>query len=257
MRKCTQDRSLFAMFVRNHFHASQYHSTLEYFIVSVTHADSSPRDVLLRHVSLHDLPTPSKRGIGTACDSCRRNKTRCDGGARCSFCLKRDIVCTYGGTTQAPTDFATNSDPVPLAVGAMPSQSATMLHSDTPQTSSQKISTSDSSLWLAAVLAQIYEASTGQAFSFEAEIQEWLLRGADMYFTCFHDRWPFVHASSFDWKVNDVQVVVSAAIIGFWYKTSEVHEKQMIIKAHTAMVEHLIPQLVGRYYIKCASTRSS
>lgn len=57
--------------------------------------EATTEDSLAVVGSKRKLTSPTRKKQTSACDGCRKGKTRCDGKSPCSRCLKRNINCVY------------------------------------------------------------------------------------------------------------------------------------------------------------------
>ncbi|KAI9267835.1 hypothetical protein BY458DRAFT_511516 [Sporodiniella umbellata] len=54
--------------------------------------------------SIFSTQTAKRLGSGSACETCRKRKTKCDGGSPCGFCASNGIECLRRPTKKQPVD---------------------------------------------------------------------------------------------------------------------------------------------------------
>ncbi|KAI8365338.1 uncharacterized protein BYT42DRAFT_627285 [Radiomyces spectabilis] len=61
-----------------------------------------------------DLNTSRRLSSGSACETCRRRKTKCDGGQPCAFCISKGIECVHRAPSRrkrSPAFASANTSP--------------------------------------------------------------------------------------------------------------------------------------------------
>lgn len=91
---------------------------MQYFLGHDHHALSFHHQPLVRSKSIGNnhtltLPNykpPSRRlSSGSACEACRRRKTKCDGGQPCAYCASNGIECVHRNTRRKATNNTSSS----------------------------------------------------------------------------------------------------------------------------------------------------
>ena len=61
-------------------------------------------------LTLPNYKPPSRRlSSGSACEACRRRKTKCDGGQPCAYCASNSIECVHRNTRRKAANNASSS----------------------------------------------------------------------------------------------------------------------------------------------------
>jgi hypothetical protein len=76
------------------------------------------------------------------------------------------------------------------------------------------------------------------------EVKAWLSSCLKVFFGRFHERWPVIHAPTFDERTDDAHLVGTAVMIGSWFLDPR-HIREVIIEIHKCMMSHLFNNLVG------------
>lgn len=92
--------------------------SMQHFLGHDHHALSFHHQSLVRSKSIGNnntltLPNykpPSRRlSSGSACEACRRRKTKCDGGQPCAYCASNGIECVHRNTRRKTANNTTSS----------------------------------------------------------------------------------------------------------------------------------------------------
>ncbi|KAL7954679.1 hypothetical protein V8C34DRAFT_317069 [Trichoderma compactum] len=234
-------------------------------------------DLLRRHLTLHDGSAPSDSKRVRACDACHASKIRCDGGVRCSLCIKRGIDCAF------------TRGPAPNVAANPPQGSASSLHSghgsrspDPPRSAHTEASASTGgsqpdtnqavpmsyTMNGTAPVSQGTQQHDAPSIGIEGlqlvleavsrprpsgsssrlqrpltpEVKSWSASCIKSYMGRFHDRWPVLHAPTFEHDVDSVALRSSAIMIGFWLQ-NETGDNSLVFDIHNILVKRLLDEL--------------
>jgi hypothetical protein len=91
--------------IRNSQRHARYHC-------DICHRPFDRKDVLSRHMRVHDARRPPPGARRRACQPCAQSKTRCDvARPTCSSCARRKIVCSFG-TADTPSQGQTQESDI-------------------------------------------------------------------------------------------------------------------------------------------------
>ncbi|KAJ4855894.1 fungal zn(2)-Cys(6) binuclear cluster domain-containing protein [Trichoderma breve] len=248
------------------------------FTCHVCSRSFSRSDLLRRHLTLHDGSAPSDSKRVRACDACHASKIRCDGGVRCSLCTKRGIDCAFtrgpapngniaanppqGSASSlhsghgsrspdpprsAPTDAsASTGGSQPDTNHAVP-MSYTMngtapVSQGTQQQDAPSIAIEGLQLVLEAVSRPRSSGSSRLQRPPTPEVKKWSASCIKSYMGRFHDRWPVLHAPTFEHEVDSVTLRSTAIIIGFWLQ-NEIEDNSLVFDIHSILVKRLLDEL--------------
>lgn len=226
-------------------------------------------DLLRRHLNLHEnvvQPPPSRSE--KACDSCHENKTKCDGGdggdGQCSLCARRGVPCTYdrmvaqdgdGDSGQQDNDDqaseASSSQTHSLSTGPLSIPEGPVFPATSPAPTSLPPQFAEDVLAARNGLRSIVKAVA--AFRSNKAVQQteiteagkrWLSKCLQTVFARFHERWPFVHACTFDEKTDHAIVVSSVMVAGSWFNDPDIVRKTTV-DIHQFMVNQLMAIMVS------------
>lgn len=238
-------------------------------------------DLLRRHLTLHDGSAPSDSKRVRACDACHASKIRCDGGVRCSLCTKRGIDCAFtrgpaalngnvaanppqGSASSLHSDHGSRSPDPPRAAptdasastsGSQPDtnhavpMSYTMngtapVSQGTQQQDAPSIAIEGLQLVLEAVSRPRSSGSSRLQRPPTPEVKKWSASCIKSYMGRFHDRWPVLHAPTFEHEVDSVTLRSTAIIIGFWLQ-NETEDNSLAFDIHSILVKRLLDELVS------------
>lgn len=234
-------------------------------------------DLLRRHLTLHDGSAPSDTKRVRACDACHASKIRCDGGARCSLCTKRGIDCAFtrgpapnlaanlqqGSTSSLHSGHGSRSPDPPGAApeasasagGSQPdtNQAVPISYMSSAAPVSQGTQQQDASSLPIEGLQLVLEAvskpsSSGTSSRIQRplppEVKKWSASCINAYLGRFHDRWPVLHAPTFEQEVDSVRLRSTTIIIGSWLQ-SETEDNSLIFDIHSILVKRLLDELVS------------
>ncbi|KAI6781443.1 uncharacterized protein J7T54_001405 [Emericellopsis cladophorae] len=191
-------------------------------------------DVLKRHLVVH----ASRSGKGSArnwraCDACHENKTKCNGGTPCGFCVKKDLCCTTDRPQAAKDDStrvrgreAEETLPAEMLVQQEARSRGTSetvsYHVDREPRAQSFVEQGVAHAGLSRVLSAVSSLSAGADWATESRpherYDEWMSCCLDRYLGRFHERWPVVHAPSFDRTTDNALLVGSMTMVGSWYQ---------------------------------------
>ena len=247
------------------------------FVCPICDRPFTRSDVLRRHVAVHESSSSSSANVAStrnvrACDACHENKTRCDGGERCSLCAKRGIACTFdrdadgrrdtesgdadGGhvadvsaTTQRMTPDVGRPGPALQDVSPH-QQESSGFESPTAEhrRSEREIQAARAGLKCVkdAVSAQIEGRQPPDARppGHELLIKPWLSSRVDVFFGRFHERWPIVHAPVFDQRTDSALLVGTVLMIASWQRDHECLREDILSIHERLIMPHLLSVLV-------------
>lgn len=236
-------------------------------------------DLLRRHLTLHDGSAPSDSKRVRACDACHASKIRCDGGVRCSLCTKRGIDCAFtrgpapnvaanppqGSASSLHSGHGSRSPDPPRSAHTEASASTGGSQPDTNQAVpmsytmngtapvSQGTQQQDAPSIAIEGLQLVLEAvsrprSSGSSSRLQRpltpEVKAWSASCIKSYMGRFHDRWPVLHAPTFEHEVDSVALRSSAIMIGFWLQ-NETGDNSLVFDIHNILVKRLLDELVS------------
>lgn len=180
-----------------------------------------------------------------ACEACRSNKTKCDGGPTCSLCAKRGVGCIFSppktrrgnnngaGPGEKEKNVSAN-DPIlnnNPATGGPPEDEEM---DDAPISQSS----SDKRQWGSA-LPPCPLMNAGMSDS----TKEYMLSCYECYLALFHHRWRIIHAATFRFEEQHCKVMGSVVMIGAWLRNQD-NDRQYAQIVHHQLVEDFIELLV-------------
>lgn len=194
-------------------------------------------DLLRRHLTRHDMPTAPDPRRGRACDACHANKTKCDGGTRCTLCVKRGINCTYKHASKSSSGSKSPSedtaDPRAVANGFT---SPSLIQNLTPGT--PQISPNDeikAGFKRIANHVRTGEIPIGEDTPIPALDKNWIEGNSKEYFGRFHDTWPILHGPSYATMDTSLLVAVSIAMISCWLRNPDEFE-DVVLQLHESLM---------------------
>lgn len=204
-------------------------------------------DLLRRHLARHDMPTAPDPRRGRACDACHANKTKCDGGSKCTLCIKRGISCTYKHASKSNGRSSGSRSPVDDASSnrsssSHPGPDAQESVSISPHIAlvTPPISPADevkASFKRIAHLMRTGVLPLGEATPIPASEHAWIEANSKDYFARFHDTWPFLHAPSYTIGMEDsFLVAVSVAMISCWLRSPDEFEP-VVMELHETFLK--------------------
>ncbi|KAL7794422.1 hypothetical protein V8C37DRAFT_376614 [Trichoderma ceciliae] len=244
------------------------------FTCHVCSRSFSRSDLLRRHLTLHDGSASSDSKRVRACDACHASKIRCDGGVRCSLCTKRGIDCAFtrgpapitaafpqGSVSSLHSAHGSHS-PDPPGSGTEASASAGGSQPDTTQVVSASYASNTAHVSLGTQhqgtssipiegLQLVLEAvsrprSSGTPSGLQRQpppdVKKWSSACIKAYMGRFHDRWPVLHAPTFEQEVDSVRLRSTAIMIGSWVQ-NETADNSLIFDIHSVLVKRLLNEL--------------
>lgn len=201
-------------------------------------------DLLRRHLARHDMPTAPDPRRGRACDTCHANKTKCDGGKKCTLCLKRGINCTYkhasksSSGSKSPTDNAPEpraKRPTPNSTGSQDAVPSITLNVTPGPPQISPIDEVKAGFKRIANHIQSGEIPIGEDTPVPPLDQKWLERNSKDYFGRFHDTWPLLHGPSYKGNENSLLLTTTVAMISCWLKSSD-EFGEVVLQLHEAFM---------------------
>ncbi|KAF5576041.1 transcriptional activator CMR1 [Fusarium pseudoanthophilum] len=184
------------------------------------------------------MPTAPDPRRGRACDACHANKTKCDGGSKCTLCVKRGINCTYkhasksSSGSKSPSEDIT-ADPRTVANGFT---SPALIQNLTPGT--PQISPNDeikAGFKRIANHVRSGEIPIGEDTPVPALDKNWIEGNSKEYFGRFHDTWPILHGPSYVTMDTSLLVSVSIAMISCWLRSPDEFE-DVVLQLHESLM---------------------
>lgn len=234
-------------------------------------------DLLRRHLTLHDGSAPSDPKRVRACDACHASKIRCDGGTRCSLCTKRGINCAFTrgpgavlasnirqGTASSlrsshgsrSPDGPRSSTEASVSSGGSQSgvnQAVPVTYVDSAPVSQESLQQQDPSSASLEGLQLVLEAvsrpkSTSSRTQRQPppEVKKWSAACIDAYFGRFHDRWPVLHAPTFEKEVESARLRSTVLLIGSWLRHENEGNNHLLFDIHSVLVKRLLDEMVSR-----------
>ena len=152
------------------------------------------------------MPTAPDPRRGRACDACHANKTKCDGGTKCTLCIKRGICCTYKHASKSGSKSPLNERRNTPESVSSPSPS------DEIKAAFKRIGNS----------VRTGEIPIGEATPIPAVEHPWIDANTKEYFGRLHDSFPLLHAPSYRIGMEDSYLVaVSVAMISCWLRNPD------------------------------------
>ncbi|KAG5658103.1 hypothetical protein KAF25_007054 [Fusarium avenaceum] len=201
-------------------------------------------DLLRRHLARHDMPTAPDPRRGRACDTCHANKTKCDGGKKCTLCLKRGINCTYkhasksSSGSKSPTDNAPElraKRPTPNSTGSQDAVPSITLNVTPGPPQISPIDEVKAGFKRIANHIQSGEIPIGEDTPVPPLDQKWLEKNSKDYFGRFHDTWPLLHGPSYVGNENSLLLMATVAMISCWLKSSD-EFGEVVLQLHEAFM---------------------
>ncbi|KAL5623569.1 hypothetical protein FOBRF1_002819 [Fusarium oxysporum] len=207
------------------------------FVCPICQRSFTRNDLLRRHLTRHDMPTAPDPRRGRACDACHANKTKCDGGTRCTLCVKRGINCTYKHASKSSSGSKSPSedtaDPRAVANGFT---SPSLIQNLTPGT--PQISPNDeikAGFKRIANHVRTGEIPIGEDTPVPALDKNWIEGNSKEYFGRFHDTWPILHGPSYVTMDTSLLVSVSIAMISCWLRNPDEFE-DVVLQLHESLM---------------------
>ncbi|KAL6863605.1 hypothetical protein J3F83DRAFT_745006 [Trichoderma novae-zelandiae] len=229
-------------------------------------------DLLRRHLTLHDGSAPSDPKRVRACDACHASKIRCDGGSRCSLCTKRGISCAFtrgpapnlapnvrhsslhsSHGSRSPDGTRSSTGASTSSAGSQPgmNQTAPVSYTNTAPVSQETLQQHDPSSASLEGLQLVLEAvSRPKSASSRLqrqpppEVKKWSAACIDAYFGRFHDRWPVLHAPTFEKEVESARLRSTVLLIGSWLRHENEGNNHLIFDIHSILVKRLLDELI-------------
>ncbi|KAH7003130.1 hypothetical protein EDB82DRAFT_482650 [Fusarium venenatum] len=212
------------------------------FICPMCQRSFTRNDLLRRHLSRHDMPTAPDPRRGRACDACHANKTKCDGGTKCTLCIKRGISCTYKHASKSGSSRSSRS-PVEDAnrASSRPVQDVQEINAPTSITPPLALGTSPANEIKTAFKRIANDIRTGKISLGEptpvpAVDHPWIEANSREYFGRLHEAWPILHAPSYTIGMEDSFIVAtSVAMISCWLKNPDEYG-EVVMELHETLM---------------------
>lgn len=211
-------------------------------------------DLLRRHLARHDMPTAPDPRRGRACDACHANKTKCDGGTKCTLCIKRGISCTYKHASKAGSSRSSRSpveDPKRTASRPVPD-----VHEiNTPSSITPPIALGTSQISPADEIKAAFKRISndvrtgkipvGEPTTVPAPDHPWIEANSREYFGRLHEAWPVLHAPSYTIGMEDSFVIAtSVAMISCWLRSPDEYG-EVVMELHETIMNTLSQWIVS------------
>ncbi|KAL7806418.1 hypothetical protein V8C44DRAFT_339209 [Trichoderma aethiopicum] len=252
------------------------------FTCHVCSRSFSRSDLLRRHLTLHDASAPSDSKRVRACDACHASKIRCDGGARCSLCKKRGINCAFTrapgpslasdirqgtassslhssrgsrspdgprsstGTSDSSGGSQSGMNQVVLPMSFI--NSTVVRQEPLPQEDPSSASLEGLQLVLEAVSRPKSTSSSRPQRQPPPEVKNWSAACIDAYFGRFHDRWPVLHAPTFEKEVQSARLRSTVLLIGSWLRHENEGNNHLLFDIHSILVKRLLDEMTEVVY---------
>ncbi|KAF5021797.1 hypothetical protein F66182_6172 [Fusarium sp. NRRL 66182] len=185
---------------------------------------------------------------GRACDACHANKTKCDGGAKCTLCAKRGISCTYNHASKSSSGSKSPSSDVAASESRAASRStardfeyreavasvAVNITPVIPQSSPREE--------VIVGLKRLANSLRTREIVIDSEPpipaldQSWMQANFGEYFGRFHDIWPILHAPTCVQLEDPLAVSLSVVMISCWLKNPD-EFGEAALEVHAALME--------------------
>jgi hypothetical protein len=215
--------------------------------------------LLKRHLATHTASEQGPLRTVQACDACYENKTKCDGGERCSLCIKRGITCIISRGRPS------NQKAGPIAEEhAITSEDVGNIYEVNNDQECQDISAKQRSFLgevtshissdnvaragMSQILDLLRAASTVKdcpTLSVSDPVKQWVSLCAETYFGPFHDRWPLIHAPLFDETEDSLFVVSAVVMIGSILRDKDSSVRDLALEVHSHLHGYCLESLVA------------
>ncbi|KAH8168400.1 fungal zn(2)-Cys(6) binuclear cluster domain-containing protein [Sarocladium implicatum] len=180
------------------------------FVCQVCQKSFTRNDLLRRHATLHgakEAPTPRR---SKACNACHESKVKCEGGERCSLCVKRGIVCSYDRDLKSDQIDESHNGPDPH-VSPPDSELAENSRRDRDE-AERGLRT------VISLLKNGHKVPTRVGLPAELqEVGEWWERCSDTYRLGFHNHWTVLHYPTIqDFPRNTIWLEATIAMVATW-----------------------------------------
>ncbi|KAJ4267547.1 hypothetical protein NW762_003654 [Fusarium torreyae] len=227
------------------------------FVCPVCQRSFTRNDLLRRHLTRHDMPSAPDPRRGRACDACHANKTKCDGGTKCTLCIKRGINCTYNHASKSssgsksPSDDAPDSRSVPHSSAQNRQQQEAIAATANVTLGTPQLSPNDevrAGLKRIANHLRSGEIPIGEDLPIPPLDQNWIESNSKEYFGRFHNTWPIFHAPSYFPLDASFVVTVSVAMISCWLKSPD-EFGEAVMQVHEAFMDKFFEWIMnpGQY----------
>uniref|UniRef100_A0A098DBM5 C2H2-type domain-containing protein n=1 Tax=Gibberella zeae (strain ATCC MYA-4620 / CBS 123657 / FGSC 9075 / NRRL 31084 / PH-1) TaxID=229533 RepID=A0A098DBM5_GIBZE len=236
------------------------------FICPMCQRSFTRNDLLRRHLARHDMPTAPDPRRGRACDACHANKTKCDGGTKCTLCIKRGISCTYKHASKAGSSRSSRSpveDPKRTASRPVPD-----VHEiNTPSSITPPIALGTSQISPADEIKAAFKRISndvrtgkipvGEPTTVPAPDHPWIEANSREYFGRLHEAWPVLHAPSYTIGMEDSFVIAtSVAMISCWLRSPDEYG-EVVMELHETIMNTLSQWIDKRLIAKASLLRDA
>ncbi|KAM0415296.1 hypothetical protein ACHAPD_006491 [Fusarium lateritium] len=209
------------------------------------------------------MPTAPDPRRGRACDACHANKTKCDGGTKCTLCIKRGISCTYKHASKSGSSRSSRS-PVEDAnrASSRPVQDVQEINAPTSITPPLALGTSPANEIKTAFKRIANDIRTGKISLGEptpvpAVDHPWIEANSREYFGRLHEAWPILHAPSYTIGMEDSFIVAtSVAMISCWLKNPDEYG-EVVMELHETLMNAASEYIDQRLIAKASLLRGT
>ncbi|VUC32454.1 unnamed protein product, partial [Clonostachys rosea] len=216
-------------------------------------------DLLKRHLSTHTASEQGPLRTVQACDACYENKTRCDGGERCSLCTKRGITCIISRGRPSNHKAGPVEEEDAIASGNAGGIHEVNYIQECRDTSVKQRSffgeetshfTGDglARAGMSRILELLQVASACRdtpTLSVSNHVNQWISLCTEAYFGPFHDRWPLIHAPLFDAAEDDLFLVSTVVVIGSILRDKDSTARELALEVHSQLHDYCIKLLTA------------
>ncbi|KAK7214421.1 hypothetical protein V2G26_002424 [Clonostachys chloroleuca] len=228
-------------------------------VCSICQRPFTRSDLLKRHLATHNASEQGPLRTVQACDACYENKTKCDGGERCSLCTKRGITCII--SRGRPSN--QKAGPIEEADAITSEDVGDVYEVNNDQechdTSAKQRSfldeetshlSSDSLAWsgMSQILDLLRAASAGKdipTLSVSDPAKQWVSSCTETYFGPFHDRWPLIHAPLFNETEDNLFVVSAVVMIGSILRDEDSSVRDLALEVHSHLHDYCLKSLTA------------
>lgn len=244
-------------------------------------ANLTSRDLLRRHMLLHEEPTPR---AAISCDACRANKTKCSGGPPCSLCTRRGVNCTFrgrrraqrllnqdrSGTSHTPSSQDEEDGPSPHIATSSLSKALSKASTELPRSVEKEDLPANPKDFLrnltiiptqrerrrdiqpvGAGMETVYEAllagssSLNEILQGSRELRAWVADSSATYLREFHVRWPALHAPTFDIEHDSLPLTATICMIGAWFRGPTISiDRFYVLRTHEFLLQRFLQDIV-------------
>ncbi|CAH0046833.1 unnamed protein product [Clonostachys solani] len=228
-------------------------------VCSICQRPFTRSDLLKRHLSTHTASEQGPLRTVQACDACYENKTKCDGGERCSLCTRRGITCIVsrgrpsnqkaGPTEEEDAIVSEDVDGIHEVNYVQECQDTSVkqrsfFDEDTSHLSSDGLARAGMSQILELLRAASACKDT-PTLSVSDSVRKWVSLCTEAYFGPFHDRWALIHAPLFDETEDDLFIVSTVVMIGSILRDKVSIVRDLTLEVHSHLHDYCIKSLTA------------